>query len=166
MVSTTLTRPVSLLVRFMQWSSAVIVMGITSYFINKWPHGQHTIYWEVISTMSVVFFLPAFLSPFMPTRLSKFVLPIDIIFSYLWLTAFIFAAQDYNWHNCSVNAPPGASCALKKANESFIFLAFIFTFFAIGLEVMNLWAARRETPTHEKHPEGHRAPLDAPAANP
>jgi hypothetical protein len=48
MVSTTLTRPVSLLVRFMQWSSAVIVMGITSYFINKWPHGQHTIYWEVI----------------------------------------------------------------------------------------------------------------------
>jgi hypothetical protein len=90
--------------------------------------------------MSVVFFLPAFLSPFMPTRLSKFVLPIDIIFSYLyvklpfrhlccgtnvlrWLTAFIFAAQDYNWHNCSVNAPPGASCALKKANESFIFLA-------------------------------------------
>jgi hypothetical protein len=42
----------------------------------------------------------------------------------------------------------------------------IFTFFAIGLEVMNLWAARRETLTHEKHPEGHRAPLDAPAANP
>ncbi|KAH1316572.1 hypothetical protein KXX16_001618 [Aspergillus fumigatus] len=163
MVSTAITRPASLVVRFMQWSSAVIVMGITSYFINKWPHTQHTIYWEVISTMSVVFFLPAFLSPFMPTRLSRFVLPIDVIFSYLWLTAFIFAAQDYNWHNCAVNAPPGASCALKKANESFIFLAFIFTFFAIGLEVMNLWAARQETSTHEKHSDANRAPLDAPA---
>jgi hypothetical protein len=31
---------------------------------------------------------------------------------------------------------------------------------------MNLWAVRRDTPIHEKHPEGHRAPLDAPVANP
>ncbi|RHZ47212.1 hypothetical protein CDV55_100782 [Aspergillus turcosus] len=155
--TTTVTRPLSLLVRFMQWSSAVIVMGITSYFIHNWPKGQHTIYWEVISTISVAFFLPGFLSPFMPHRLSRFVLPIDVIFSYLWLTAFVFAAQDYNWHDCRVNSPPGARCALKKANESFIFLAFIFTFFAIAIEVMNLWAAQRETSANEKHSGGSRA---------
>lgn len=40
-----------------------------------------------------------------------------------WLTAFIFAAQDYNWHSCSANAPPGLECSRKKANESFIFLS-------------------------------------------
>ncbi|KZN87714.1 hypothetical protein EN45_062750 [Penicillium chrysogenum] len=104
---TAISMPVTILTRFMQWSSAVI----------------HTIYQEVISTISVALFLPAFVSPFVPNLLSKFVTPIDIIFSYLWLTAFIFAAQDYNWKDCSQNAPPGASCALKKANESFMFLA-------------------------------------------
>lgn len=35
--------------------------------------------------MSVVFFLPAFISPFMPNALSKFVLIIDVIFSYLYV---------------------------------------------------------------------------------
>ena len=40
--------PVTILTRFMQWSSAVIVMGITSYFMHNWPKGQHTIYQEVI----------------------------------------------------------------------------------------------------------------------
>ncbi|EAW13697.1 MARVEL domain-containing protein [Aspergillus clavatus NRRL 1] len=164
MLSTTATRPVALFLRFMQWSSAVIVMGITSYFIHKWPKGQHTIYWEVISTLSVAFFLPAFASPFLPHKLSRFVLPIDIIFSYLWLTAFIFAAQDYNWHNCAFNAPPGASCSLKKANEAFIFLTFIFTLLAIHFEVLNLWAQRRETTPYDDKHDSPRAPLDAPAA--
>jgi hypothetical protein len=32
--------------------------------------------------LSVVFFLPAFISPFMPSSLSRFVLAIDVIFSY------------------------------------------------------------------------------------
>lgn len=35
--------------------------------------------------MSVAFFLPAFVSPFLPKALSKFVLAIDIIFSYLYV---------------------------------------------------------------------------------
>lgn len=47
-----------------------------------------------------------------------------------WLTAFIFAAQDYNQHSCYFNAPPGVSCSRKKANESFIFLAlYVWLFF-------------------------------------
>ena len=40
----------------------------------------------------MVFFLPAFISPFMPTALSKFVLLIDVIFSYLYVLyiGFVF----------------------------------------------------------------------------
>jgi hypothetical protein len=45
-----------------------------------------------------------------------------------WLTAFIFAAQDYNWHNCYYNAPPFMGCARKRANEAFIFLALYVTY--------------------------------------
>ncbi|KAL3481433.1 membrane-associating domain-containing protein [Aspergillus californicus] len=167
MPSQTLTRPVILVARALQWISAVIVMGITSYFISKGPRGQHIIYQEVIAVTSVVFFLPAFLSPFMPRILSRFVFFIDVIFSYLWLTAFIFAAQDYNWHNCYFNAPPFMACKRKRANEAFIFLAFIFTFFGMLLELYSLWSYRRDnaTPVVEKNVPhgGAAAPHDGPA---
>lgn len=48
MVSSSLVRPLQLANRAMQWISAVIVMSITSYFINRNPHGEHIIYQEVI----------------------------------------------------------------------------------------------------------------------
>jgi hypothetical protein len=58
-------------------------MGILSYFVHKNHHGTHLIYNECIAVISVVFFLPAFISPFMPNVLSKFVVGIDLVFSYL-----------------------------------------------------------------------------------
>ncbi|KAJ5151606.1 hypothetical protein N7492_009901 [Penicillium capsulatum] len=164
--STALARPLQLATRTLQWSSAVIVMGLTSFFISRGPHGQHIIYQEVIAVLSVAFFLPAFVSPFLPTALGKFVLLIDVIFSYLWLTAFIFAAQDYSQNLCYFNAPPGMTCGRKKANEAFIFLAFIMTFLGMFLEVASLWAYRKENSTAQPIPEktvpGARVPLDAP----
>ena len=48
MLSSTLTRPLQLVTRVLQWSSAVIVMGITSYFINKGPRGLSITYQEII----------------------------------------------------------------------------------------------------------------------
>ncbi|KAJ5188972.1 hypothetical protein N7491_005294 [Penicillium cf. griseofulvum] len=167
--STKITRPLQLITRTLQWSSAVIVMGLTSYFIHHGPRGQHTIYQEVISTISVVFFLPAFISPFLPSSLSKVVLAIDVVFSYLWLTAFIFAAQDYSTSRCYYAIPAGLGCKRKRANEAFIFLAFIFTFFGMLLEVAALWAYRREnnsnhSATEPKYNSGTRPPMDAPAA--
>jgi len=45
--------------------------------------------------------------------------------SYLWLTAFIFAAQDYNFNNCTANSPSFVNkCSLKKTLEAFAFIAF------------------------------------------
>ncbi|KAJ5931109.1 hypothetical protein N7466_006602 [Penicillium verhagenii] len=171
--STTLARPLQLILRSLQWISAVVVLGLTSRFINQGPHGQHITYQEVISALSIVFFIPAFISPFRPAFLSKVVIPIDLVFSYLWLTAFVFAAQDYNWHSCYFHSPPGVTCQRKRANEAFIFLAFIFTFLGIPLEGAALHAYRRNRviqPVVEKHDgagattgTGTRAPLDAPA---
>lgn len=43
-----IARPAMLVDRVLQWASAVIVMGITSYFIAQGPQGQHLIYQEVI----------------------------------------------------------------------------------------------------------------------
>ncbi|KAJ5467934.1 hypothetical protein N7475_005686 [Penicillium sp. IBT 31633x] len=171
--STAIARPLQLATRVMQWISAVIVMGFTSYFINHGPRGQHMIYQEVIAVLSVIFFLPAFISPFRPSALSRLVLAIDVIFSYLWLTAFIFSAQDYSTRRCSFTKPYGVNCHHKRANEAFIFLAFILTFFGVFLEVAALWAYRRENTSsqlpvteEQKFEDGARPPLDAPTAVP
>ncbi|KAJ5974830.1 hypothetical protein N7481_008537 [Penicillium waksmanii] len=125
--------------RVIQWLSSVIVLGITSSFINVGPRGLTIVYVEIIAVVSVVIFLPAFVSPFLTTPVKDFVVFIDVIFSYLWLAAFIFSAVDYNQNNCNANAPPGVACSKKWANEAFIFLVFIFTFFALFLEALSLW---------------------------
>lgn len=48
MFASSITRPVQLVSRVMQWASAVIVMGITSYFIHKGPVGLSLKYQEII----------------------------------------------------------------------------------------------------------------------
>ncbi|KAK2808469.1 hypothetical protein FQN50_004677 [Emmonsiellopsis sp. PD_5] len=162
-----LVRAILFFTRFLQWGSAVIVMGIVSYFIHKFSgdRGQHLKYWEIIvglplntdpekepdAVLSVAFFLPGLLSPFLPV-IGRFAFPIDIIFSYLWLTAFIFAAQDYNWRNCGDHSPPGGRCSLKYASEAFIFLAFFASLTAAMLEIYNLWSyQQRQSGTTTMH---------------
>ncbi|KAJ9629278.1 hypothetical protein H2203_001648 [Taxawa tesnikishii (nom. ined.)] len=121
--SSKLLRPALAASQFMAWASAVVVMGIVSYFLAHFAHTEHLIYQEVIGYMA----------------------PLGWIFSYLWLTVFIFAAQDYNWHSCAANSPPRTNhCALKKTSESFIFLAFFFTLTNIAIEYL-LWDKQRFT---------------------
>ena len=60
--------------------------------------------------------------PFLGTH-KPYYLPLNFIFSYLWLTSFIFSAQDYNRSNREGNALTGGSCTLKLTNEAFIFFA-------------------------------------------
>ncbi|KAJ5976594.1 hypothetical protein N7481_010301 [Penicillium waksmanii] len=151
--------------KVIQRLSSVIVLGITSSFINVGPRGLTIVYVEIIeekhysmlmkkAVVSVVLFLPAFVSPFLTTPIKDFVLFIDVIFSYLWLAAFIFSAVDYNQKICHANAPPGVACSKKWANEAVIFLVFIFTFFTLFLEALSLWLAekkhRSSSRSHEK----------------
>lgn len=45
---TSVVRPLQLITRVMQWASAVIVVGLTSWLINRGPKGEHIIYQVVI----------------------------------------------------------------------------------------------------------------------
>ncbi|KAK3317116.1 hypothetical protein B0T19DRAFT_301811 [Cercophora scortea] len=101
------------------WISAVIVMGIVSYFIsisNDNP-SDHTIYEEVIAVLTVAFFLVAFFLGTYP----GYVLLFNVIFSYLWLVAVVFTAQDYTYGNS----------ALAHTVEAFSFIAFFLLFFNV-----------------------------------
>jgi uncharacterized membrane protein len=81
-LQSTLSRPILLATRTMQWVSSVIAMGFYAYFVHRQHSGTHPIFNLVISTLSVVFFIPAFISPF-TSMLSKWVVLIDMVFSYL-----------------------------------------------------------------------------------
>lgn len=87
--------------RIIQWVSAVIVLGITSSFINTGPRGLTITYVEIIvswpghfkkrcliiytqAVVSVAIFIPSFISPWLSTPVKDFVLFIDIVFSYLY----------------------------------------------------------------------------------
>ena len=67
-------------------------------------------------------YLPSFVLP-VYSSYNFYYAPLNFIFSYLWLTAFVFSAQDYNESQCELNAPFGGSCNLKLTSEAFIFLA-------------------------------------------
>jgi hypothetical protein len=165
LLQSSLSRPILLATRTMQWVSAVIAMGLYAYFVHRQHHSTHTIFNLVISVLSVVFFIPAFLSPFRSTMLSKWVALIDMVFSYLWLTAFIFAAQSYNYN--ILNSPVGVKSSVKHAAEAFTFLAFFFTIVGLITETLTRWVDSEQEPVvREKHHAADtRAPLDAPANN-
>ncbi|KAI6084101.1 hypothetical protein F4821DRAFT_178909 [Hypoxylon rubiginosum] len=101
------------------WISAVIVMGIVSYFISEGAYvGNHIIYEEVISVLTVAFFLISFILGTYP----GYILLFNIIFSYLWLVAVVFAAEDWSSDYAS---------SLDHTVEAFSFIAFFFLLFNV-----------------------------------
>jgi len=92
--------------------SAIIVMGILSYFISQNnQQGNHIIYEEVIAVLTVA----AFVFSFFLGGLPSIILPFYTLFSYLWLVAVVFTAED--WSNSYASA-------LDHTVEAFSFIAF------------------------------------------
>jgi len=118
-----------------QWISSIIVLGIVAYFINNYDEGEHLVYEIVIAAINAWAYGVGLFFPFIKIY-KGYSVPVHLVFSYLWLTSFIFTAQDYNWHSCSANAPFGGKCSKKHALEAFTFLAFFFTFVAIPLDTL------------------------------
>lgn len=50
-------------------------------------------------------------------------LPFNFVMSYLWLTSFIFATQDWTGGRCGLHGPATSGCALKETIVAFDFLA-------------------------------------------
>jgi len=121
------------------------------------------IYEIVIAALTTFFWLPSFFLPWMSFYRQHY-LPLNFIFSYLWLTAFVFAALDYNRHNCLANSPLFGSCALKYANEAFIFLAFFFTLVAMVVDAM-AWRNTGRPANHYEKDVRHSAETGATATN-
>jgi len=99
------------------WISAVIVMGICSFFLSTGAKYTALIYEEVISVLTVAFFLAAF---FLGTN-PGYILLFNLIFSYLWLVAVVFTSQQ--WAESSYD--------LGLTVMAFSYIAFFFLFFNV-----------------------------------
>ncbi|KAF2128147.1 hypothetical protein P153DRAFT_48960 [Dothidotthia symphoricarpi CBS 119687] len=141
--SNSLHRPALTATHVLHWISSLIVMSIAAYFIRNYRNNTHLVYWVSIAAIDAILFLPALLLPAMKSY-KGYLAPLHWIFSYLWLTAFIFAAQDYNYNNCEYNSPgPFVNkCSLKKTLEAFAFLAFLTNLIGTLLEG-RLWDINR-----------------------
>ncbi|RYP25731.1 hypothetical protein DL768_011426 [Monosporascus sp. mg162] len=136
------------------WCSAVIVMGIVSYFISQSTYsvGRLLIYTEVISVLTVAFFVASFLLGNSP----GYSLLFNIIFSYLWLVAVVFTAE--SWSHSSAGA-------LAHTVEAFCFIAFFFLVFNIFHDWnLGFGGARSRSAVGTRRPGPapiHMSPLEA-----
>ncbi|GJN78720.1 hypothetical protein PLIIFM63780_002229 [Purpureocillium lilacinum] len=108
---------------FMVFASSVIVTGLVSAFLDKWAfRGYRVVYQEVIAVITMVMYLFAMFMPLSKIYRGYFV-PVNWIFSYLWLTSFIFSSQDWTGRLCA-QAPLGTGrCSQKRAVVAFNFIA-------------------------------------------
>ena len=117
-------RPALLANHALHFISSLIVLGIAAYFISAYTHNTHLRYWVGLSAADILLYTPALFLPFMKSY-KGYLAPFALIFSYLWLIAFVFSSQDYNYNGGQLyNSPRGANKpGLKYTLEAFAFIA-------------------------------------------
>lgn len=140
--SNKLHRPLLLANHVLHWISSIIVMSIAAYFIAEYGHNTHIRYWVAVGAVDSFLYLFAQVLPAIKSY-KGWLAPLAWVFSYLWLTAFIFAAQDYNFDNCVLNSPALVNkCNLKWTLQAFAFIAFFTNLVGTWAE-FRLWDIQR-----------------------
>lgn len=115
--------------------------------------GYRVIYTLVIAVLTVAFYIPALFLVWVK-RNRGYLLPLDMIFSFLWLVAFVFFAQhnrDIGCHWFIWSASSG--CARKNTAEAFTFLAFFWALCCMCFEILNMYYYGKEAGEANRQPE-------------
>ncbi|KAK0617751.1 hypothetical protein B0T14DRAFT_433346 [Immersiella caudata] len=147
---------------FIILSSSAVITGILSHFIHHYPYrGTHLIFQEVIAVLTLFLYLFAMATPALKSY-RGYLLPLDLILTYLWLTNLIFSSQDWSGGRCATRPPfgtyssvpgtvPGTyvttlnpHCRLKHAVQAFNIIGFSFLFFNTIIEAI-MWATHRRS---------------------
>ncbi|KAJ5167098.1 uncharacterized protein N7482_005879 [Penicillium canariense] len=84
-------RPFLFSVRLFLWISALITLSLTAWVVDHLK-GYRAIFTLVIAVLTTAFYIPSLFTACMH-RNRGYMLPLDIVFYALWLSAFIFVAQ-------------------------------------------------------------------------
>ncbi|KAG5998406.1 hypothetical protein E4U54_002192 [Claviceps lovelessii] len=135
---------------FVVWVSAIIVTGILSWIIRVEPFGSsyvnrtRILYQECIAVITLALWTVGMFLPLI-SRYRGHLWPANLIFSYLWLTSFIFSTQDWAGGRCSFVGPVFGRCGQKRAVMVFNFLAFFCLLVNVFVEEALFRARRDET---------------------
>jgi hypothetical protein len=149
-------RPFLFSVRLLLWFCAVITLALTAWVVDHLK-GYRAVFPLVIAVLTTAFYIPSLFTAGM-RRNRGYMIPLDIVFYALWLSAFIFVAQTDDLGNgagCSYYSwDRSTSCRRRNAIEAFTFLSFFWTFCGLCLETLNIYLdGRHSTVPTINHPE-------------
>jgi hypothetical protein len=97
---------------FIILASSAIITGILSHFLHHYPYRDtHLVYQEVIAVLTLFFYLFAMITPAFKSY-RGYLLPLDLILTYLWLTSLIFSSQDWAGGRCVTSPPWGTTSSV------------------------------------------------------
>ncbi|KAF7715349.1 Uncharacterized protein PECH_001413 [Penicillium ucsense] len=138
-------RPILFAVRLLLWISAVITLGLGAWIVDH-VKGYRAVFPLVIAVLTTVFYIPSLFTACMKTN-KGYMLPLDIVFYALWLSAFIFIAQTDNAFNeigcASFSWTLNNACRRRNSIQAFTFLSFFWTLCGMCLEILNIYLEGR-----------------------
>ncbi|KAJ5355619.1 Frag1/DRAM/Sfk1 [Penicillium concentricum] len=144
---------VSTISHVIQCISSIIVLGITAWAVRE-TKTLTVIFSLVVAVLTLVVYGITLSTSCITKRHRWHVLPMlltDAMISYLWLTAFIFLARDFNQVSCKVHLwNKEAVCSRKYTVEAFSFIAFFTTFVALVFETLYTYKPTDETMREKK----------------
>ncbi|KAJ5096393.1 hypothetical protein NUU61_005749, partial [Penicillium alfredii] len=144
--------------RAIQCASAIVVLGITAWAVRD-TKTVTVIYSVTIAALTVVILAVATTVSCITRQRKWHILPLiatDMVLSYLWLTSFIFLADDFNRVSCRTNLWNGLTvCSRKYTTEAFAFIAFFTSLMALIFEICYIYYAKPKAmqPMGEGRPE-------------
>ncbi|KAL1841770.1 hypothetical protein VTJ49DRAFT_6608 [Mycothermus thermophilus] len=153
---------------FMVFVSSTILVGIISYYVRHDYRGTIWIYPLVIAVITLFIYLIAMFLPILKGY-RGYMLPLNFIMTYLWVTALIFAAQRFAGGRCRAFPIPGrgSRCSLTHAILAFWIIGFVFLLFNTIMEAL-MWAHHWRDSRRTLHDEKHQqlAPGTGPSTAP
>ncbi|KAJ5340039.1 hypothetical protein N7541_011999, partial [Penicillium brevicompactum] len=148
---------VSTLAHVIQCVSSFVVLGITAWAVTE-TKTLTVIFSLVIAVLTPVVYGITLATSCLSKRRRWHVLPLlltDVAISYLWLTSFIFLAENFNQISCSVHLWNRQTvCSRKYAAEAFSFIAFFTSFGAMIFELLYIYRHNEDLPMQERK-NGH-----------
>ncbi|KAL2264517.1 hypothetical protein VTJ83DRAFT_7027 [Remersonia thermophila] len=147
---------------FVIFASSAILVGTISYFVRWGYRGTWWIYPLVIAVVTLFIYLITMFLPILK-RYRGYMLPVNFILSYLWVTALIFAAQRFAGGRCVFYPVPRRGCSVAHAILTFWIIGFVFLIFNIIMEAL-MWAHHWRESRHTVHDAEKSQPLTSGAA--
>lgn len=151
-------RPILFVVRLLLWISAVITLALAAWIVDHNVTGYRAVFPLVIAVLTTVFYIPSLFTACMKNN-KGYMIPLDVIFYALWLSAFIFIAQTDNVFGgagCSYFSwTVSNACRRRNSVQAFTFLSFFWTLCGLCLETLNIYLEARyyRKGGHIVHPE-------------